>query len=344
MPGSGHRKQGKPGLRNYCTYFDSRYLSKGLATFHSLCQYSDDFLLWVLALDPQCDEELRRIADARLRVVSLAVLEKSCPDLKNCRRTRSLIEFYFTCSPVFIHFVLDKLKAGEAVTKIDADCYFFASPELIHEKEEDCSLAITPHRFASHAKEKEIYGRFNVGWVTIRKNPTGTRCAEVWKKKCLRWCFDKPEKHRFADQKYLDEWPSRYRNVQILDKPGINQAPWNSEGSTFHETGDELLVDGQVLIFFHFHSLRQAGKKKFFANLTEFMARPNADLVQKVYVPYVNAVMGIQAMYGFDPQDSHVARSYEDPSYLHRQSHAPRSCRWSVWSPGKGAERRAIFY
>jgi hypothetical protein len=132
--------------------------------------------------------------------------------------------------------------------------------------------------------------------------------------------------------------------VQILDKPGINQAPWNSEGSIFHETGDELLVDGQVLIFFHFHSLRQAGKKKFFANLAEFMARPNADLVQKVYVPYVNAVMGIQAMYGFDPQDSHVARSYEDPSYLLRQRHAPRSCRWSVWSPGKGAERRAIFY
>jgi hypothetical protein len=74
------------------------------------------------------------------------------------------------------------------------------------------------------------------------------------------------------------------------------------------------------------------------------MARPNADLVKKVYVPYVDAMIGIQTMYDLDSQNSHVTRNYEDPSYLHRQSHAPRSCRWSVWSPGKGAERRAIFY
>lgn len=344
MSGSGHRNRRKPPLRNYCTYFDSRYLTKGLAAFHSLCQYSDDFLLWILALDPQCDKELRRIADARLRVVSLAALEKSCPDLRNCRRTRSLIEFYFTCSPVFIHFVLDQLKEGEAITKIDADCYFFASPELIHEQEKDCSLAITPHRFTSHAKEKEIYGKYNVGWVTIRKDRTGSRCAQEWKKQCLAWCYDRPEKHRFADQKYLNEWLSRYQNVRILDRPGINQAPWNSEASLFQGTGDNRLVAGQPLIFFHFHSLRQAGEKRFYANLSEFMARPNVDMVMKVYVPYVDAMIGIQAMYDLESQNSHVTRNYEDSSYFHRQTHAPNSHWWSVWSPNRSAERRAIFF
>jgi hypothetical protein len=319
-------------------------LAKGLASFHSLCQYSDNFLLWVLALDPLCAKKLRSIGDNRLRVVSLADLEKSRPALRACRRNRSLIEFYFTCSPVFIHFVLGHLKAGEAVTKIDADCYFFASPESIHAQEGDCSLAITPHRFTSHAKEKAIYGKFNVGWVTIRKDPIGSRCAEVWAKQSLTWCYDRPERHRFADQKYLDEWPSRYRNVRVLDRPGINQAPWNSEASLLHATGNKRFVDGLPLVFFHYHSLRQAGENRFYANLSEFMARPSKDLVKKIYVPYVDAILGIQVMYSLDPQDSHVVRDYEDQSYLQRQTHAKNVHRWTALSPLRGTENRAVFF
>ena len=101
---------------------------------------------------------------------------------------------------------------------------------------------------------------------------------------------------------------------------------------------------GSPWFFFHFHSLRQTEKTGFCANLSEFMERPNADLVKKIYVPYVNAMLGIQAMYGLGLQVPHVPRKYEDPSYLHRQNHARNVVRWTVWSPVEGAEQRKIFF
>ena len=315
-----------------------------MALFQSLCEHSDEFVLWVLALDPPCVTELRRIRDNRLRVVSLTLLEKNCPALRACRRTRSLIEYYFTCSPVFIQFVLERLKSGETVTKLDADGYFFSSPKKIHELEGKCSLAITPHRFTSNAIAKEIYGKYNVGWVTIRKDRTGILCAEEWKNKTLAWCRDKPEKNRFADQKYLDQWPSRYRGVRVLDIPGINQAPWNSELSYFKSVKNDVFVDEHPLLFFHFHSLRQGEDRKFYANLTEFMIRPNMELVKKVYIPYVDAILGVQATYGLSGRNSHVPRHYEDSSYLRRQSHARNVCSWASWNPVQAAEKRAIFF
>ncbi len=69
------------------------------------------------------------------------------------------------------------------------------------------SVAITPHNFTPAMRDKIVYGRFNVGWMSFRRCPEGLACLETYKANCLAWCYDRVEDGRFADQRYLDSWP-----------------------------------------------------------------------------------------------------------------------------------------
>ena len=40
----------------YCTLFDSNYISKGIALYLSLERHTDDFLLYVMAMDRKCEK------------------------------------------------------------------------------------------------------------------------------------------------------------------------------------------------------------------------------------------------------------------------------------------------
>lgn len=46
----------------YCTLFDSNYISKGIALYLSLERHTDDFLLYVMAMDRKCEKMLKNIS------------------------------------------------------------------------------------------------------------------------------------------------------------------------------------------------------------------------------------------------------------------------------------------
>ena len=50
----------------FCSYFDSNYLSKGLALYRSLVRHAVPFRLWVLCFDDLAYETLRRLALAEV--------------------------------------------------------------------------------------------------------------------------------------------------------------------------------------------------------------------------------------------------------------------------------------
>src|SRR5205814_2361411 len=77
-----------------------------------------------------------------------------------------------------------------------------------------------------------------------------------WRDRCLEWCYDRLEGDRFADQKYLDLFPTLFRGVLVLDHPGANLAPWNMGRHRLTKEGDCLRVDSQPLIFYHFHNFK----------------------------------------------------------------------------------------
>lgn len=274
-------------MMHFCTYFDRHYLSRGLCLYDSLTrQAGSGFHLHILCLD---DETRRWLESAQLPQVTLTALsevEAAEPRLLAARSNRSLIEYYFTLSPIWPLHVLTRHPEMDSVTYLDADLYFLASPRVLFDRWAGRSILIASHGLSGVPATEELYGRFNVSYLSFRNNPEGRRCLEWWRERCLEWCHDRCEDGKFADQKYLDAWPALFPGLAVLDRLGEILAPWNVPGRNISRNGSGLQVDGDPLIYYHFHGLRMR-------NRWIFRPCPDAELVpwsviRHVYLPYVH--------------------------------------------------------
>lgn len=271
--------------RAFCTYFDSGYLPRGLALHASLRRHAPDMALWVLALDEACERFLRERGLPGMRVVTIAEIEAFDPEAAATRASRSRVEFYFTLTPVLPQWVLHAAPEVEQVTYLDADLYFFRSPQPIFDEIAGAPVAIIEHRFPPALQERLVYGRFNVGWVSFRRTSAGQACLQWWRDRCVEWCYDRLEPGRFADQKYLDQWPDMF-DAHVIRHRGANVAPWNLVGSRVEACGSDLLIDGDRLVFFHFHGLTQLRSWLVDPNLEDYGARATWILRHRVFRPY----------------------------------------------------------
>ncbi|WP_146180165.1 hypothetical protein [Opitutus sp. ER46] len=260
-------------MNHYCTYFDRGFLIQGLALWRSLARHDPAAVLWVLALDDATSVVLRRLGDARLRVVTLAELERDDPPLAAAKANRTRVEYFFTLSPCWPRWLLAHQPEIDRITYLDADLCFFAPPAPVFSAMDaaGASVLITPHRFSPWLSHYEQHGRFNVGILVFRGDATGRACLDDWRERCLAWCHDRVEDGRYADQGYLDAWPERWgQALLVLDHPGVNLAPWNwmqhrlqaaavppGQDSPPSEPGSAgLTVDGCPVIVFHFARFR----------------------------------------------------------------------------------------
>jgi hypothetical protein len=159
------------------------------------------------------------------------------------------------------------------------------------------SIGIVPHRFAPAQRDLESHGIYNVGWVSFRNDSDGLACLRWWRERCLEWCFDRKEPGRYADQKYLDVWPMRFRGVKVIEHIGANLAPWNVANYTLALTKAGVAVDHRPLVFFHFHGLRRERFWLYALNLGSYAVQPSSVLVRCVYRPYLQALAGLQRRY-----------------------------------------------
>ena len=276
--------------RYFCTYFDRNYLSRGLALYRSLQRYCPDFELWVLCMDPICFEALTTLALPGIHAIALHDFEKGDNDLLAAKQNRTPIEYYFTCSPSLPLFILNNNPQVDLITYLDADLFFFAELKPIYDELADRSIGIIGHRFPPFLKDHEANGIYNVGWVSFRRDAHGLACLHWWRERCLEWCYDRCEDGRFADQKYLDVWPSRFQKVGVLQHKGANLAPWNLANYTISTDGGRVLVDEQPLIFFHFHGLKQIDRWAYDPGLDVYQTNATTVIRRSVYSPYIRTL------------------------------------------------------
>lgn len=244
-------------MRYYCTYFDRQYLLRGLALYRSLKAHAEPFTLWVLCFDGWSYETLTKLARPELRPIALTDFEQGDTELLAAKPTRSKVEYYFTCSPSLPLYLMERHPEIDLLTYLDADLYFYGSPEPIFEEMGAASILISEHRYPPHLKAMEIHGIYNVGLLTFRNDDSARACLSRWRAQCLEWCFDRPEEGKYADQKYLDDWTERFAGVKVLKHPGAGLAPWNWANYDIQTCPNgSILVDSQPLIFFHFHGLK----------------------------------------------------------------------------------------
>ncbi len=270
----------------YCTYFDHRYLARGIALYQSLCQHSDSFQLWVLCLDDTCYDILSQLRLPNVNLVSLGAFESSDPELLKSKGNRSLLEYYFTCTPCVPLFILRTCPEVDVITYLDADLYFFQNPQLVHSEIGDSSIAIIEHRFPPHLAHLTQHGTYNVGWITFRRDSNALECLQWWRERCLESCQDDAQNGKFADQKYLDEWPALFKNLIVLQHRGANLAPWNLCNYRIWLKSAEVFVDEQPLIFYHFHGMKKIKAGIYDLNLAKYGAKHSRTVLYGIYQPY----------------------------------------------------------
>jgi len=284
-------------LRHFCTYFDHRYLVQGLALYRSLAATCPEFTLWVLALDTAAELSLADAALPHLRVVPLGTLENFDPELHACRNTRSLVEYYFTCSPCLPRYLLQHEPSIQAITYLDSDLFFYSSPEPLFDELDGSSVGIVPHRFSPRAAQSHArFGRYNVGWLSFFRNDAGLACLAWWRERCIEWCRDQPEPERYADQKYLDQFEQLFADVHVIAHPGANLAPWNVARHVIGLESNNPNVDGQPLVFFHFQGLRRLAGPIYDSNLGGYGAHLTPVLRERVFRPYLHALREAEAI------------------------------------------------
>lgn len=282
-------------MRAFCTYFDHRYLTRGLALWESLQRTSGRSPLYVLCMDDLAYERLQSLALPDLHPIRLQELESADAALAAVKTTRSTIEYYFTTTPALPLFLLDRHPELTSITYLDADLYFFDSIDPLFAELDGASVGIIRHRFPPSQIRREVYGIFNVGCLIFRNDAHARIVLEWWRERCLEWCYDRLEEHRFADQKYLNGWPSRFRGVAVLEHKGANVAPWNAAQYEFTDRNERVFVDDQPLLFYHFHGLRNWRGALWQLGLLNYGVRSNRVLLENVYRPYVQSLQRWEA-------------------------------------------------
>lgn len=246
---------------SFCTHFNKAYLLKGLSLINSLKINLPEVRIYVLCLDDITFEVLSKLEIKNVKLYSLADIETS--ELLNAKANRSLVEYFWTLTPCFTHHVLTSEAAIDSITYVDSDLLFFSSPKPVFEKIGQKSIGIVPHNFAAGFGHLEKMGKFCVEFIYFRKDQQGLDCLREWRRQCLEWCYDKVEKNRMADQKYLDFWPEKYSKLCIVKMAGVGVAPWNFSKFEFSLSHNGYRVNGLPLIYYHFHQFSYFGDGQF---------------------------------------------------------------------------------
>lgn len=275
--------------RYYCTYFDKNYLIKGLSLIESLNKHEKrDFQIFVICLDEITRVIINKLNLPNTSTIPLHDIEQRNMPLLEAKKNRSLVEYYWTLTPIIIQSILGKYPFIDILTYLDADLFFCSTPDPIMDELGTNSVLIHEHRFSPEQAFLQKYGKYNVGLLCFRHDTNGLEVLKWWSERCIEWCYARLENGKYGDQLYLDTWPETFDGVAVLKNIGAGMAPWNHIQYTISqdETGN-IFVNDVPLVFYHFHSLTFVEPNILIPSI--FTTNPlTLDLLNYCFVPYAN--------------------------------------------------------
>ena len=229
-------------------------MPQGLALHASMRKYAGAFTLWVLCIDDDVKANLDALEISTIRTVALGEIETA--DLLTVKHGRNRAEYCWTLTPFTPRIVFDRDPQVQRVTYIDADMFLLKSPRPIFEEFEASGKAvlITDHAYDPEYDDSATSGQYCVQFMTFVRDASES-VRQWWQDRCIEWCFDRIEDGKLGDQKYLDDWPTRFaESVHVLAQIDVILAPWNarrfpySRAIAWHFHGFRLLADNKVLL------------------------------------------------------------------------------------------------
>ena len=281
---------------NFCTLFDRNYLFKGLALYNSLLKYCDNFKIWILCLDDITYNLFKKMNLKNVELIRLNEFEDE--ELLKIKNTRSPVEYYWTCTPSLPLYILRKEPVLNMVTYLDADLFFYSNPKPVYDEFGSNSILIVEHRYApAYAKYEKTSGKYNVQFLIFRNDSKAIECLNWWRKRCLEWCYFKHEDDKLGDQKYLDNWTEKFQGVHVIQHKGAGVAPWNVQKYSIKNKNNQIFIDEQQLIFYHFHQLNILSPTRFDLSRGYVLFEDAIELIYKPYIRQINQVINFVSKY-----------------------------------------------
>lgn len=249
----------------FCMVVSRTRLIQAIACFLSLYKNMDNFKVYILCVDEKCYEFLKEINLDKIVLVTIAELNRE--DLLAIKASRKLNQYCWTLKPGFIKHIFTLDDSINRVTYIDSDLFFYQNPNVIFENQPDASVLLSSGEIFLPMYSKEfnqtmqtLTGNFNSGFISFKKDINGLQCVNWWDKMCVDSCTSNPEDNKFGDQKYLDDMPFLFNNVYEITTQGINIGHWNYLKCKFTVSNDNVMVNNNKLIFYHFSGFRIISK------------------------------------------------------------------------------------
>jgi hypothetical protein len=272
---------------NFCAYFDSNYLKKGLVCYQTLNGFLGEKLnFYVICFDKKTIETMSQFNN--VKIITMEDIEEYYPALLTIKNTRIPKEYFATMSPILPMYIFDKFFC-ETLFYTDADIAFWSNPEELNDILGDKSLMVTDHGF-----EPPRAGiRFNVGILGYRNDKNCREFLGWWADRCIEWCYwtTTPD-GKCGDQGYLNilhDNPNMFKNHFSCPHPGVNIGPWNVIKHTYLNNGEGPKVDGEYnLICYHYHEFELTGESYKATNW-----KINNSIKEIIYEPYFKRIKKI---------------------------------------------------
>ena len=278
--------------RTFCTLFDKNYLYQGVALHASLVRHSPQFRLYALCMDETAYALLARMALPTL--VPIAVDRLITPTVADVRARTTHGQFCWVSQPLICRYLLDEMNV-DMVTYLESDSLFFSSPEPLFAELGARSASVVPHNFTVHDNSATA-GLYCVQFNAFRNDAAGREVLDYWTQACFR--YDRSAPLVYPGQTCLDDWPTRFKGVAVIEHRGAGVAPWNVGGYRLGGTQHEPQVEGVPVVFYHYH---QYGRYDDGAHeLGSYPLTPQ--IIERFYRPYVEALREAErSVHAVDP-------------------------------------------
>jgi len=271
--------------------------------YHSLKVQEEQFSLYIICFDDLAYEILKKYDLPDIVPIPLGEFESD--ELLSIKNTRTRGEYCWTCTPHVIRYVLDKFNLSE-VTYLDADLFFYDKASILLDEfhNSNASVLITPHRYTPRYDQSKTSGIYCVQFMTFKSDEYSLTVLQWWQDRCIEWCFNRIEDGKFGDQKYLDDWPQRFRGVHVLHHIGGGVAPWNIQQFDLVNKSNKLFVNDTPIIFYHYHDCRQYSYNVY--DLGGYRLTPY--IIDSIYKPYINSLRKVEI------EVNNISPGFIDPS------------------------------
>ena len=130
---------------------------------------------------------------------------------------------------------------------------FYRSPQLLFDEIGDSSVAITDHYAPYHIPQ----GRYCVQFMFFKNDEWGMKTLKWWRDSCIEWCYAHFDGEKYGDQKYLEQFPIKFKNVHVIKTRGAGVAAWNMKQYQFNSMDwtFKYIEEQADIVFVHYHAV-----------------------------------------------------------------------------------------